>query len=228
MVNILLRGPLWFFGLDAGFELFYTIVLLAVFWLSFRVYKLTKDFKYKYFCIAFLSLSFAFLSKAVTDLWLTLAFVNRGVPPPSEHIEKIGEVFLAGYLVFIFMSLMAYVLLVTSTYKSRERRVMMLTALLILTPFYLTSSYSSSFYLISIIMYSFVAMHFLQNFLHRKSLSAAFVATAFTLITIAQAMFLFDIFRHKLYIVAHLAQLTGFVLLFGALVKVLLYDRTKK
>lgn len=228
MVNVLLRGPLWFFGIDAGFEFFYTVVLLAVFWLSFRAYKITKDTKYKYFSMAFSSLAVAFFSKAVTDLWLTIAFISKGVPPPSQIIGKIGEVFLAGYLIFIFLSLMAYVLLVTSTSRGREKRIMILTALLVLVPFYVSSSYSTLFYLLSILLYGFVATHFAENFFRRKSFTAGCVASAFSVITISQTMFLFDLFRNKLYIVGHLAQLTGFVLLFTALVKVLLNDRTKK
>lgn len=229
MINILLRGPLWFLGVDAGFELFSVIVLALVFWLSFKAYKLTRDFKYKYFTAGFGALAIAFLSKAVTDLWLTLAFVvKRGIPPPSQAIENIGEVFLAGYLVFIFMSLIAGVLLVTSTFKVRERRVLFLMALLVLTPFYLSASYSTSFYLLSLIIYIFIALHFMQNFARRKSVASGLVAVAFSLIAVAQGMFLFDILKQKFYVVAHLAQLTGFMLLLVLLLKVLFYDRAKK
>ncbi len=228
MVNVLIRGPLWFFGVDAGFELFSFVVLSLVFWLSFRAYSLTKDAKYKYFIAGFGALAVAFLSKAVTDLWLSLAFASKGVPPPSEALELVGEVFLAGYLVFIFLSLIAVVILVATTLKIKEKRFVVLMALLVLMPFYLTSSYSKSFYLVSLLMYSFIALHFVQNFFSKKSVSSGFVASSFTLIALSQAMFLFDILKHRLYVVAHLAQVAGFLLLLCTLLKVLIYDRTKK
>lgn len=222
MVNVLLRGPLWFFGVDAAFELFSFVVLLLVFLFSFRAYKLTKDYKYKYFTAGFFALAAAFLSKAVTDLWLAFAFVVRkGVAPPSEALERVGEVFLAGYLVFIFLSLMAGVLLVCLTSKIREKKIMFLLALLVLAPFLLTSSYSKSFYSLSLLMYSFIAVHFVRNFFDKRSFSSGCVASAFSLIAVAQGMFLFDILQHRLYVVAHLSQLAGFVLLLCSLLKVL-------
>lgn len=229
MVSIVLRGPLWFFGVDSAFEFFSFIAVALAFFFSFRAYKLTKDAKYKYFTAGFFALTIAFLSKAVTDLWLALAFVyKKGIAPPSEAIEKVGEVFLAGYLVFIFMSLIACVLLVASTSKVKEKRLLVLMAILVLLPFYLTSSYSKSFYLVSLIMYSFIAVHSIQNFSNKRTISSGFVASAFTLISLAQGMFLFDILKHKLYIVAHFSQLAGFVLLLSTLLKVLFYDRAKK
>lgn len=228
MVNVVIRGPLWFYGIDAAFELFSFVVLGIILWLSYRAYRLTKDTKYKYFSVAFSALAVAFLSKGVTDVWLSLAFAWRGVPPPSEALEAVGEVFLAGYLVFIFLSLIANVLLVGSTSKVREKRHMVLMALLILVPFYLSSSFSKSFYIISLLLYGFISTHFIQNFLRKKSVSAGCVAAGFSLITIAQGMFLFDILRHKFYVIAHFAQLLGFVLLLLVLVKVLLHGRTKK
>ena len=145
MVNVVVRGPLWFFGVDAGFELFSFVVLAIVSWLSFRAYRLTKDSKYKYFFVAFSALSIALLSKSVTDLWFALSFALKGIPPPSDALELVGEIFLAGYLVFIFFSLIAGVLLVATTCKVKEKRIMALMALLVLVPFYLSSSFSKSF-----------------------------------------------------------------------------------
>lgn len=229
MVNVVVRGPLWFFGIDAVFELFSFVVLALVFWLSLRAFKLTKDFKYKYFGVGFGALAIAFLSKSVTDLWLALSFpLTRGTPPPSEALELVGEVFLAGYLVFIFMSLTACLVLVWLTSRVREKRVMFLTALLVLVPFYLSSSYSRSFYILSLLMYGFIALFYVQNYLRKKSFSSFAVVAAFSSIAFAQGLFLVDLWRSKLYIVAHFAQLAGFVLLLVTLVKVLLYDRAKK
>ena len=228
MVNVVVRGPLWFFGVDAGFELFSFVVLAIVSWLSFRAYRLTKDSKYKYFFVAFSALSIALLSKSVTDLWFALSFALKGIPPPSDALELVGEIFLAGYLVFIFFSLIAGVLLVATTCKVKEKRIMALMALLVLVPFYLSSSFSKSFYIVSFILYFFIAIHFVQNFLDKRSLSSGCVASAFTLIGIAQGLFLFDILEHKLYVVAHIAQVTGFLLLLCTLLKVLVYDRKKK
>lgn len=229
MVNIVLRGPLWFFGIDSVFEFFSFFVLALIFFLSFRAYKLTRDYKYKYFVAGFFSLAVAFLSKAVTDLWIALAFVVRkGLPPPSDALELVGEVFFGGYLVFIFMSLIAGVLLLTLTYKVREKRLMVLLALLVLLPFYLTSSYSKTFYLISFFMYVFISLFFVQNFLSKRSYASGCVAGGFCAIALAQGLFLFDILQHRLYIVAHFVQLGGFILLLCSLLKVLFYDRKKK
>ncbi|MBI4140663.1 hypothetical protein HY485_02380 [Candidatus Woesearchaeota archaeon] len=229
MVNVVVRGPLWFFGIDAVFELFSFIVLALIFWLSLNAFKMTKDFKYKYFGVGFGALAIAFLSKATTDLWLALSFsLKRGTPPPSEALELVGEAFLAGYLVFIFMSLSACLVLIWLTSRVREKRIMFLTALLVLVPFYLSSSYSRSFYILSFLMYGAIAVFYVQNYLSKKSFSSFGVAAAFSAIALAQGLFLFDLWMHKLYIVAHLSQLAGFIILLTTLLKVLFYDRAKK
>lgn len=209
-VTVLIRGPEWFFGIDSIFEGFAGIVLLLVTLFSWKAYSFTKDKRYRSFALAFGLMTLALIVRALTDLGVHFDWFNA----PKT-------VFLAGYVAFIFLTLLSVVMLFALTLKARDRAPIVALLLVSLALILISSSYFLSFHTISFILLCFISWHFVRNYLEKKSFPAACVAGAFVLLTLAQVQFVVDMLWHRWYIIGHLSQLLANFLLFAALVRVL-------
>ena len=118
MLNIYLPRPEWFFGVDASLELCAGIIALLIAFASFKLYRLTSERSYKYFFASFVLLGGSFLARAVAD-----AFLGKFFNVPQNII---GLVFFGGYVGHIFLALAAYLLLIASTYKIEDKRLIVI------------------------------------------------------------------------------------------------------
>lgn len=208
-VTIFVRGPEWFFGLDSILEGFAAIVLLLVAIVSWKAFKFTKDKRYRSFSLAFGLMTLGMISRAVTDIVL------------HQKLCAIEEVFLAGYIVYIFATLISLVMLFALTLKTKDRAPLIALILISLVLVLLSSSYFLTFHAIAFILLAFITFHFIRNCVAKKTLSAGFVAAAFLLMTIAQVQFVVDMVWHRWYILGNIALLIAFLLLLITLIKVL-------
>ncbi|VVB81488.1 Uncharacterised protein [uncultured archaeon] len=211
MVSVHL-GPAWFFGADACLEALASVIAFFVALASFRVYRLTKERKYGYFTVSMVLLTLSFISRAVTDaLMEEIVFkVPAGL---------VGSIFYIGYVAHILLALGAYLLLFIITHKLADKRVIALLFLILIPSLLLSGSYYMSFYGISALLLGFIALSYWQNYRKVCKLAACLVFVSFSLLTVAQILFLVESHLELFYVAAELAQAAGYLLLLFALIK---------
>ncbi len=209
MITATVKGPDWFFGVDACLEALAALAALLVFWQAYRIYKATKEKKYGYFAASFALLTLSFLSRSAADALIEGLF-NVNV---EQHAATI---FIVGYLSHIILALIAYLILVAITYKITDKKIIALL-LLTLLPSMLSKSYYLSFYGLSVIYLAFISMAYWKNWSAVRTKSACLVFWAFLLMTIAQIQFLLAV-NTSVYVSAHITQAAGYVLLLFALI----------
>lgn len=214
MLNIYLPRPEWFFGVDATLELCAGVIALLIALASFKLYRVTHERSYKYFLASFILLGGSFLSRAVADAFLAQHFLQV----PSKIV---GLIFFAGYMGHIFLALAGYLLLIASTYKIEDKRLILMMFLLLIPALALSGSYFLSFYVMSIILLIFVAWSYGQNYRKVRSPTSALVFGAFVLLTLAQPQFILDMLSNSWYVTAHVTQALGYVVLLVALLRIL-------
>ena len=208
VLNITVRGPEWFFGVDSLFEIVAVVALLLITLFSLSAYRFTKDKRYRTFALGFGLMTIGMLARALTDF---VVFLDLKVP-------ILG--LMAGYAAYMGLTLLSLVILFALTLKSKERAPFIALLLSSFVLVLLSASYRLSFHAMSIILLIFITYHFVKNYLQKKSLTALLVASSFALLAITNIAFIVDILRHKFYIVGHLIHVLAFVLLFVALVRV--------
>jgi len=208
VLNITVRGPEWFFGVDSLFEIVAVVALLLITLFSFSAYRFTKDKRYRTFALGFGLMTIGMFARALTDF---VVFLDLEVP-------ILG--LMAGYASYMGLTLLSLVILFALTLKSKERAPFIALLLSSFVLVLLSASYRLSFHAMSIILLGFITYHFVKNYLQKKSLTALLVASSFALLTLTNVAFIVDIIRLKFYIIGHLINLLAFVLLFVALVRV--------
>ncbi|MBS3124629.1 hypothetical protein J4211_00010 [Candidatus Woesearchaeota archaeon] len=214
MLNIYLPRPEWFFGVDTTLEAFAGIIALLIAFVSYKLYRSTNERSYKYFLASFVLLGGSFLSRSVADAFLGKFF---NVSP-----NIIGLVFFGGYVGHIFLALAAYLLLIASTYKIEDKRLLVMMFLLLVPGLVFSASYFLSFYVLSSILLLFITWAYSQNYRKVRSVTSALVFGAFILLTLAQPLFILDMRSNIWYVFAHAVQAFAYLMLLAALLRILL------
>lgn len=198
-----INGPSWFFGIDTVFQVLFVLVTMLIYSLSARALKFTHDKKYKNLGLAFFFLALAYLILAMSNLALYTEFydgVVRGI--------NFANLF---YLAHIFFILIGYsvLLLVSMKIKSKRMALLMFSFMLMFIAF--AFQYYMKFHLVSLMLLVFIAYHFWENYLHKKSTNSGLVFVAFYCLCMAEVFFLTMVWLTPLYVVAHVLQLIGFL-----------------
>jgi len=215
MVNVYIHGPHWFFGMDAILEAGAALIALCVTFASLKIYLMTGEKKYGYFTSSFGLLTLSFLSRAITDALLEDVFFKL----PSEIAAK---VFFTGYVAHIMLALTAYTLLLIITHKITDKRIIALLFLIMVPSLLLSGSYFLSFYGLSAIFLAFIALAYYHNYKKVSKATACLVFISFTLLTIAQTLFLLEAAYQTLFVPAHITQAAGYLVILFALIKAML------
>lgn len=221
MVSIQL-GPQWFFGVDAGLEATAAIIAFFIAVSALKVFRMSHDKRYFYFMGSFALLTLSFLSRAITDTLIEGIVVSV----PQDYL---GSIFFYGYVAHIFLALAAYVILFAVTHKIHDRRIVAFLFLILVPGLLLSASYFLSFYVTSLLFLAFISSIYLQNALKVKKLTSWLVFLGFMIITIAQVFFLLDaVTKTQGYVIAHMAQGLGYLVLLLALLKIIYKPRSSK
>ena len=214
MLNIYLARPDWFFGVDASLETFAGIIALLIALMSYKLYRSTNERSYKYFLASFVLLGGSFFSRAIGDALLGNVFFE------TPH-RILAVLFFAGYVGHIFLALAAYLLLIASTYKIADKRIIALMFLIMIPALLLSGSYFLTFYVISGLLLIFVTWAYGQNYRKVRSMTSGLVFVAFLLLTVVQPQFILDAVSNNWYVVAHMTQALAYLMLLVALLRIL-------
>ena len=212
-------SPKWFYGFDSIIELIAIIVCVLLVYYSYRCFKLTKENKYLYFSTAFLSLTFAFISKIIGTLAIYKPTITRSAVGSSIHQtfrsltpSGINSIAFVVYIFFILLGFMILFLIISKlTWKNQ--RVIVLLGYFVFLATWISVIHYQLFYATSFVILLLITYSYHQNYKEIKSANAMLVLIAFGILLASQAFFVFVIYSKTIYVLAELIQLLGFIYL---------------
>ena len=218
---LLLNGPTWFWGYDIIFSVVSILTTLLIMFLSFKAYKMTKDSKYKFFSLAFLFISLAHLAFSFFNAVIIFHLSNR--------LYNILQSFDIGFFIYLFLTLLAYIILIIIVYKIDDNRIIALLLSLTLLFVLFANQHILKFHIISLVLLAFLALQFYSNFKEKANKNAKLVFISFYLLLTSEVFFLVNLYTNEyLYVVAQLIQLIGYLVLFYMFMRVLTYGNEKR
>ena len=212
-------SPKWFYGFDSIIDFIAIVVSILLVYYSYKCFRLTKENKYLYFSIAFLSITLGFISKIIGTLVIyrpTIQHTPIGLMI-SETIPSItayGINAIALILNFFFTMLGFMILfLIISRLSWKNVRVLVLLAYFLLISTWFSIVHYQIFYMTSIVLVFLITYSYYNNHKEIKSENSKFVFIAFSIILVSQVFFVFVVYSYTIYVLAELIQLLGFVYL---------------
>ncbi len=227
MVTGIVAGPRWFFGIDSVLEAVSMLICLTIFVFSLKLYRITKERRHLYFSAAFGLLTLAFFVRSITNLVIHFRTVSdwgmKHLPQMvvAKGILSVTKIFLLGYTIHIALTLMALALLVVLCLKIEDKKPYFLMLMMMSVLIYLSNSYFTSFYLLSLILLGFITCYYFQNFWTKRKAATLLTFIAFLLYTFAPLAFLFQKMFGLGYAVAYILQFSGFLTMLAALLVVI-------
>ena len=212
-------GPKWFYGFDSIIELIAIIVSVLLVYYSYKCFKLTKENKYLYFSTAFLSLTFAFITKIIGTLAIYKPAITRSALGSSIHQTFTGltpsYINALAFIAYIFFMLLGFMILflIISRLTWKNQRVVVLLVYFVFLATWISVIHYQLFYLTSFVLLLLITYSYYRNYREIKSEKAGFVVIAFGILLVSQAFFVFVIYSRIIYVLAELIQLLGFVYL---------------
>lgn len=222
MITAALKLPtLFYFGIDAAFGAFTTLVLFLAFMLSRKMWDISKIKRYKYFAWVFGGITLSFLSRTLTNLLLYFKYDEVVLNPASKSLIGFSNVFLIGYTIHILSGLGFYLLLLFVTMNVERWRLYFATLCLMLVGLFLSRSYFTSFYALAFVILVFVAGQYLMNYRKVRKLPSLLVFMVFLFLALAQAGFYAHTFGTIFYLLGYIFQAIGIFTLVIVLIKVI-------
>lgn len=212
-------SPKWFYGFDSIIELIAIIVCVLLVYYSYKCFKLTRENKYIYFSIAFLSLTFAFISKITGTLAIYKPAITRSALGSSIHQafrsltpSSINAIAFIVYMFFILLGFMILFLIISKLTWKNQKVILLLTYFVLIATWISVVHYQL-FYVTSFVILLLVTHSYYQNYKKIKSTNAMLVLISFGILLTSQAFFVFVIYSKTIYVLAELIQLLGFICL---------------
>ena len=212
-------SPKWFYGFDSIIELIAVIVSVLLVYYSYKCFKLTKENKYLYFSIAFLSITFAFIAKIIGTLAIYRPTITRTALGSTIHQTFTGitpySINAIALIVHFFFMLLGFMILflIISRLRWDNQRVIALLVYFVFIATWLSVVHYQLFYVTSFVLLLLITYSYYQNYIEIKSEKARFVTAAFGILLVSQAFFVFVIYSRIIYVLAELIQLLGFIYL---------------
>ncbi len=220
----IIYGPTWFFKLDSLFEFIEMIIALIVFINAYRIYKITCQKRYQYLALSFLFIGASLLVRSLTNLAVYTKFLEQNPKvlfTLIQTINDISSIYREGILLFTLLMLIGTLILTLLALKIKNKMSIILIFILSLIAIFLGQSTYVNFYLISSILFIFITIHFIRNWLDHKSLNTFMVFIAFLSLLIANIFFLATVKYQIAYFIGHALQMLGYIVLLIALIRIL-------
>jgi len=216
-------GPSWFYGLDSGFELLVMLITLIIAVYSFRIFLLTKLRKYLYFTLAFVLISGSYLLKAIGDYIVFNSLIGRmpNVVAAVSKVTPIPNLYSMGILAYIFLTFAGFMILVAIFMRINKVRTVSLLFILVFILAVLSQNKFIAFHLTLFIILLYIVIHLYLNHTKKRTLNSFIVLYGMTSLMTAQVFFLLLNIGASYYVVGHVLQLFGFLLLLLNMILVL-------
>jgi hypothetical protein len=194
-----------FFELGIALDAILFIITVSIASMSYRMYALFRKPSYRQFSIAFLFISIGYFFSTILNI---LHY------PILEEFSMHLQPFIALIMQLWFVPVLLGLLLLTYLYYDlREWELRLLLAVLIGAAFYLGRADRFAFFIISGILFLFIALKLYRHYRASPDKSGRFVLAGFSLLFIAK-LFSGVLFLHGgLYVGYYLFKLAGVVLI---------------
>ncbi|MBI4154028.1 hypothetical protein HY501_01710 [Candidatus Woesearchaeota archaeon] len=179
-------GPEWFFGMDAVLQLFFGLIAFFIALKGEKIYRQTRDRKYKSFSLSFTFIGLAQFILALSHLALSSGFYDgivRGI--------NFANLF---FLAHVFFTLVGYTLLLTISLKLKSRKLITLLFAFILLFTLFSYQYFVKFHVVLLLLTLFMALQFYQNYAAKRKFNSGLVFMAFYFIMMSELFFLSSVY----------------------------------
>ncbi|USN45268.1 MAG: hypothetical protein H6502_04395 [Candidatus Woesearchaeota archaeon] len=203
--------PTWFLGFDAIFELAFAIVAFTIALFAYKVYRYSGVKQGRLFAASFTFLGIAYVLQSLFNM-LTWRNAHEQLCSALRisSVAIFQDIMIYSFFLFLILGLVTLFYVTMKT--KRQRLYWLLVALsfatIILSPHPLVASY-----LVALIFYLWIFLHFVQNYSRKHKRGSLLVMFAFGLFVLSATQFLFGKTGGILYVLAHIFQLGGYVLL---------------
>ena len=214
-------SPQWFSGIDSVFEVFSIIVACLIAFSAYRLFRFSKEYKYKYFSMSFLLIAIAYIFKILTNLTLYQQKVYEGTVGNLTltflTVHKTEIFLILGYLLFRFLTIVGligiYLILDKQAKQAINRKTVILLVYLAFLSAVLSHFYFFIFHITSILLLSFITLICYNNCKAKASKSGKLVTLSFFIILLSHLFFILVLLNLDFYVLAEIFQLFGFIIL---------------
>ncbi len=211
--------PDWFRDIDTGFELISIFVTFIIAATAYKFYKLTDEERYKWFSVSFFLIAVSYFFKIFTNI--IVYNEQLGTQTLGKFIytvQYIHEYYyfeIIGTLAFRFFMLLGLFGLYYIICKCQDLKSIPLIILLI----FLTTIFSNiqyfAFHITAAMLFGLIVWQYYLNIKVQKKqlLTARSPVVAFGALLLSQLIFSLLFLTPKIYVIAEIVQLIGFLLL---------------
>lgn len=240
-------SPTWFLGFDALFEFLFLLIIIPIVWYSLRVYKLSGNHRFLWWGVGFGSIGIAYAINSFANYYLfanILGTVSSPVPSVIDthllhffgYLSYTGFM-LTGYfvlsivalrfhdrrLVTLFASIIG--LLALAIVTSHEPLLLNATIIFLLIHILVftlhnTKAYRSQYSNLKNVRRSHLSgskYRVSKNVSSRVKSANSAVLVGFSLLLLAQILYLLLPFWCLIYVISHVVQLAGYTALFASM-----------
>ena len=199
---------------DVFVEVFSLVIALAIAGFSFRSFFLTKERRYGYFGLAFLSIALGITLSALFNTYIQfedLHVLMRGY----LHVSYLlGILWLLSVLFVLtgFMTIFIINELITNKKNIFFLYMLVLFSVLVSHDFYFL------YHLTALMLMLFLFAHALKNYKEKRSASSQLVMCAFASLFVSEALLVLTFEQYLFYIAGNVFRLIGFAFLLVTLI----------
>jgi hypothetical protein len=180
---------------------------------------LTSEKRFLYFSISFISLTLAFVSKVLGNFAIYIPKVKFTVMGDivrnTFHTLVVDKINALGFLFYIIFMTFGFMMLflIVSRLQWKDKRVIAMLMYMAFIASWLGVVHYQLFFLTTFVMICLITYSYYKNYLEMKSKNTLTVAIAFGILVISHALFMFSIYAPRIYVLAQIIQMVGFLCL---------------
>lgn len=198
----------WFLGFDSLMEFIAFVIAAAVAYQALKGYRLSKERTLLYLHFSFVLIGAGLLVDGLSGIVVLLSQFHRGFL----------VLYALGYTINFIAQLIAYGLLVFAYLQQTRNISAQFAATAVVSALFFERNAFAELILIFLLVY--ITAHTAMNYSLSKTTNSMLVFGAFASLTIAHFFFLVFMLVPIFFPLAHIAQLFGFLLLLGMLLRV--------
>lgn len=196
-------------------------VALLVSFMTFKLFKITKNSYHKYFGISFLGIVLSLLCKVAINIGIGNSMIGTtktGIIRYSLDIFGSSKILLALFLGHRFLMLIGLLGLFMVFYKILDKKQIILYSFLIMIVVLFTRYAYYMFHITAALIILFLIYYYLDNYKKNKKKTSLLVTSSFAVMFLANVLFLFTFMNREIYIYSEITQLISFIILLFALI----------
>lgn len=213
-------SPRWFYGVDCIAEVSALIITLLIAFFGYKLYRFSKDPKYKYFFLSFFTLAAAFFFKILTNINVYYEVTKQqllgSLTLTYTALESSDLLVSVGFIGYRFLFLAGFMGLFYLLYKHRDRKLFLIMLWLILIATWFSLSNYFFFHATAILFLGLLFLYYFnasKTAVKKKLRSFVYMSYTFMFLVLSQLSFIFVFISSHLYVIGEILQLIGFFLL---------------